>query len=55
MLSDALIPLLAPEYLESLPVPNTPLTPLHPQNGLPTPLHLLGTPNAPIPFWPLST
>ena len=36
---NAPIPLLAPEYLQSLPAPNTPLTPLHPHNGpnIPTP------------------
>ena len=39
---DAPIPLLAPEYLESMPAPNTPLTPhnstLHPL-GAPMPLY----------------
>ena len=33
MLSDAPIPLLAPEYLESLPAPNTPLHPLETPNA----------------------
>ena len=52
------IPLLAPEYLESLPAPNTPLTPPTPPDALilpkwfPTPL---GAPSAPwcplYPFW----
>ena len=57
------IPLLAPEYLHSLLVPNTPLTPLTQYlpvlpNGPDTPT-LLGAPNAPLchlyPFWALST
>ena len=34
------IPLLAPEYLESLPAPNTPLTPLHPHHPHNGPQHL---------------
>ena len=46
------IPLLTPEYLESLLAPNTSLTPpMFPK----WPLHPLEPPMPPIPFWLLST